>query len=431
MSNYSYVAVDPRGMESRGTLDVPDQSEAVRRIKEMGLFPTKVLAADKPRHRATPTQPQPGTAPRNWNLSNPAWGGGIRAGTLVVFTRQLATLVEAGMPLLRGLRTLHEQAENRALRRIIEALSLVIENGSSFAEALALHPRVFNRLYVNMVKAGEIGGVLDVTLRRLAEFMEKAQRIKGKVKAAMYYPCAVLCVATIILTVLMTYVVPRFKEVLEGLLSGGRMPTFTLFVLRLSEVMRHHLLLAVVIAAALGVGFLYALRTSWGRWSFDQFKLAMPVLGPVFRKVAISRFSRTLGTLLSSGVPILQALTIVKETAGNVVIGEVISDVHQQVKEGDPIAPALKDSRVFPAMVAGMVDVGEQTGALPEMLLKIADTYDDEVDNSVNAMTSLLEPIMIVLLAVIVGGIVVALFLPLVSFTTQADPFGQSSSADN
>jgi type IV pilus assembly protein PilC len=431
MSNYSYVAVDPRGRESRGTLDVPDQSEAVRRIKEMGLFPTKVLAADKPRHRATATQPPRGTAPRSWNLPNAAWGGSIRAGTLVVFTRQLATLVEAGMPLLRGLRTLQEQAENRALRRIIEALSVVIENGSSFAEALALHPRIFNRLYVNMVKAGEIGGVLDVTLRRLAEFMEKAQRIKGKVKAAMYYPCAVLCVATIILTVLMTYVVPRFKEVLEGLLSGGRMPPFTLFVLRLSEAMKHHLLLAVVIAAALGVGFLCAMRTRGGRWSVDQFKLTMPLLGPVFRKLAISRFSRTLGTLLSSGVPILQALTIVKETAGNVVIGEVISDVHQQVKEGDPIAPALKGSRVFPAMVAGMVDVGEQTGALPEMLLKIADTYDDEVDNSVNAMTSLLEPIMIVLLAVIVGGIVVALFLPLVSFTTQADPFGQGGSADN
>jgi type IV pilus assembly protein PilC len=390
-----------------------------------------VLAADKDRHRASATQPRQATARRSWNLSIPAWGGGIRAASLAVFTRQLATLVEAGMPLLRGLRTLQEQAENRALRRIIEALSLEIENGSSFAEALALHPRIFNRLYVNMVKAGEIGGALDVTLRRLAEFMEKAQRIKGKVKAAMYYPSAVLCVAIIILTVLMTYVVPRFKEVLEGLLGGGRMPPFTLFVLRLSDAMRHHLLLALVAAAALGAAFLCALKTGWGRWSFDQFKLAMPLLGPVFRKVAISRFSRTLGTLLSSGVPILQALTIVKETAGNVVIGEVISDVHEQVKEGDPIAPTLKASGVFPAMVAGMVDVGEQTGALPEMLLKIADTYDDEVDNSVNAMTSLLEPIMIIFLAVIVGSIVVALFLPLVSFNTQADPFGTNGRGEN
>jgi len=424
MSNYSYVAVDPRGIESRGTLDVSDQSEALRRIKEMGLFPTKLLAADKPRHRPAGTGPRPEAASRSWDVSIPLWGPSIRTTTLVVFTRQLATLVEAGMPLLRGLRTLEEQAENRALRRIIEALALVIENGSSFAEALALRPRVFNGLYVNMVKAGEIGGALDVTLSRLAEFMEKAQRIKGKVKAALYYPCAVLSIAVIVLTLLMTYVVPRFKGVLEGMLDGGQLPTFTLFILRLSEAVKHNLIFLLVGVAALGMALLFALRTAWGRWTFDQLKLGMPLLGPIFRKVAISRFSRTLGTLLGSGVPVLQALTIVKETAGNVVIGEVITDVHQQVKEGDPIAPTLKASGVFPAMVAGMVDVGEQTGALPEMLLKIADTYDDEVDSSVSALTSLLEPLMIVFLAVIVGGIVVALFLPLATLTTQADPFG-------
>jgi len=282
-----------------------------------------------------------------------------------------------------------------------------------------------------MVKAGEIGGALDVTLRRLADCMERAQKIKGKVKAAMYYPCAVLCVATAILTLLMTYVVPRFKDVLEGLLGGGRMPPFTLFVLRVSEAMKNHILLAALAVAGLGIVFLGALGTRWGRWSFDQLKLVMPLVGPVFRKVAISRVSRTLGTLLSSGVPVLQALTIVKETAGNVVVGHVISSVHQQVKEGDPIAPTLKASGVFPAMVAGMVDVGEQTGALPEMLLKIADTYDDEVDNSVTAMTSLLEPIMIVFLAVVVGSIVIALFLPLTSFTSQAGEFGQNGPGEN
>ncbi len=431
MSNYSYVAVDPQGVESRGTLDVSDQHEALRRIKEMGLFPTKVLAADRARPHAPRVQPRAGTAPARWRLRIPGWGGGIKSTTLTVFTRQLATLVEAGLPLLRGLRILQEQAENRALRRIILELSLVIESGSSFAEALALHPRVFNRLYINMVKAGEVSGALDLTLRRLADFMEKAQKIKAKVKAAMYYPCAVLCVATGILTLLMTYVVPRFKDVFEGLLGGGQMPAFTMFVLRLSDAMRSHILLALTLGVALVIAFLCGLRTGWGRWSFDRFKLAMPLLGPVFRKVAISRFTRTFGTLLGSGVPILQALTIVKETAGNVVVAEVISDVHRQVKEGDPITPALKASGVFPAMVAGMVDVGEQTGALPEMLLKIADTYDDEVDNAVGAMTSLLEPIMIVFLAVIVGSIVVALFLPLVSFPMQPDNFGQNGPAGN
>ena len=420
MSNYSYVAIDPQGVESRGTLDVSDQAEALRRIKEMGLFPTKVLSASRCSHRPAQAQPNPRAEPRTWNLPCLAWGSGIGTKTLTAFTRQLATLVEAGMPLLRGLKTLQEQAESRPLRRVIRELSLTIENGSSFAEALALRPKVFNGLYVNMVKAGEIGGALDVTLRRLAEFMEKAQKIKGKVRAAMYYPCAVLCVATGILTILMTYVVPRFRVVLEGLLGGGQMPAFTMFILGISEFVKHHILLGAVAGAAFGVAFLLALRTGWGRWSFDRFKLAMPLLGPIFRKVAISRFSRTLGTLLSSGVPILQALTIVKGTAGNVVVGRVISDVHQRVKEGDPIAPALKVSGVFPAMVAGMVDVGEQTGALPEMLMKIADNYDDEVDNSVSAMTSLLEPIMIVFLAVIVGSIVIALFLPLFNFNPDA-----------
>jgi type IV pilus assembly protein PilC len=430
MSNYSYVAVDPQGVESRGTLDVSDQTEALRRIKEMGLFPTKVLAAGRRAQRAAQDHPRPRAERKTWNLAFLAWGGRVGATTLTAFTRQLATLVEAGMPLLRGLRTLQEQAESRALRRVIGELSLTIENGSSFAEALALRPKVFNGLYVNMVKAGEIGGALDVTLRRLAEFMEKSQKIKGKVKAAMYYPCAVICVATAILTLLMTYVVPRFKAVLEGLLGGGQMPTFTMFVMRVSEAMTHHILLGVVAAAALGVAFLLALRTVWGRRSFDGFKLAMPLVGPIFRKVAISRFTRTLGTLLSSGVPILQALNIVKETAGNVVVGRVISDVHQHVKEGDPIAPALKASGVFPAMVAGMVDVGEQTGALPEMLMKIADNYDDEVDNSVSAMTSLLEPIMIVFLAVIVGSIVVALFLPLFNFNPDG-PASSNGRGDN
>jgi type IV pilus assembly protein PilC len=421
MSNYSYVAVDPQGAETRGTLNVPDQSEALRRIREMGLFPTKVFGADGPFGPAARTQPRRRPAPKLSNLSIPAFGRRVKAGPLGVFTRQLTTLLEAGMPLLRGLRTLEEQAEDRELKRVIGELSLAIESGSSFGEAVAMHPRIFNRLYVNMVKAGELSGALEVTLRRLAEFMEKARKIKGKVKAAMFYPCAVLLVAAGILVLLMVFIVPRFQMVFDGLLGGRPMPTFTLFVMRVSEVVQHQFFMTSIIAIALATGLLLALQTAWGRWSFDQFKLAAPVVGPVLRKLAISRFSRTLGTLVSSGVPILQALNIVKETAGNVVVGDVVSTVHERVKEGDPIAPTLKASGVFPAMVAGMVDVGEQTGALPEMLMKIADNYDDEVDNSVSAMTSLLEPIMIVLLAVIVGSIVIAMFLPLIAIM-QGDP---------
>jgi type IV pilus assembly protein PilC len=426
MSTYAYVAVDPQGTEARGTLDVADQSEALRRIKQMGLFPTKVSARDpvgRKVGRLKTSSPHPVRLPRGEGgvlaaaRSIRLFGGRIKPATLALFTRQLATLAEAGLPLLRGLRILQEQEEKPAMRRVIGDLALAIESGSSFAEAVEAQPKVFNRLYVNMVKAGEIGGALEVTLTRLAEFMEKAQKIKGKVKAAMFYPCAVLTVAAGVVGLLMVFVVPRFKEVFQGLLEGAQLPAFTRFVLGISEGIKNHIIGAVVVMAALGIVFLLALRTKPGRRWFDYFKLTMPVLGPVFRKAAISRFARTLGTLVGSGVPILQALTIVKETAANVVLGRVISNVHDSVKEGDAIAPTLKASRVFPAMVAGMVDVGEQTGALPEMLMKIADNYDEQVDNATTAMTSLLEPIMIVFLAVVVGSIVIAMFLPIIAIT--------------
>lgn len=416
MSNYAYVAVDPQGSEMRGTLEVADQSEALRRIKEMGLFPTKVMARNA---KARAPGGRARGAGRGFNLALPWPGRKVKPAALTAFTRQLATLLEAGMPLLRGLRMLQEQAEDRALGQIIGELSLTIENGGSFAEAVGQHPKVFNELYLNMIKAGEIGGAVDVSLKRLAEFMEKARRIKGKVKSAMYYPACVLTVALGILILLTVYVVPRFQSVFEGLLGKDQMPRFTLFVFNLSSSAKNHLLLTALLAAGIGVTYGFGLRTKYGRMLFDQFKLKMPILGPVFRKAAISRFSRTLGTLVSNGVPILQALTIVKATAGNVVVGDVVAKLHDRVKEGDAIAPTLRGSRVFPAMVAGMVDVGEQTGALPEMLMKIADNYEDEVDNAVNSMSSLLEPLLILFLAVVVGSIVVAMYLPLIVLMTR------------
>jgi type IV pilus assembly protein PilC len=294
-------------------------------------------------------------------------------------------------------------------------LGTAIEGGSTFSEALAQHPKVFNKLFVNMVKAGEIGGVLEVVLRRLSEFMEKAQKIKGKVIAAMFYPCAVIVVATAIMGVLLVLVIPKFKEVFSGALTGGKeLPAFTQVVLNISDAVRLHFVVTVLCIVALFILFQIAVHTKLGRRIFDQLKLKMPVLGPVVSKVAISRFTRTLGTLVSSGVPILQALTIVKETSGNVIVAKAVQDVHESVKEGETITAPLEASRVFPPMVISMVDVGEQTGALPEMLMKIADNYDEEVDNAVASMTSLLEPIMIVFLAVIVGSIVIAMFLPLI-----------------
>jgi type IV pilus assembly protein PilC len=303
------------------------------------------------------------------------------------------------------------------LKKIIGEVAQSIEGGSTFSEGLAQHPKVFNRLYVNMVKAGEMGGVLEVVMKRLADFMEKAQKIKGKVVAAMFYPAAVITVAVSIMGILMVFVIPKFKEIFAGM--NIELPEFTKLVLAISEMVKDHALMTLGGLFACFVALKLFLRTKFGRRLFDRLKMHVPAIGPVISKVAISRFSRTLGTLVSSGVPILQALTIVKETSGNIIVGEAVSAVHESVKEGETITAPLEASKVFPPMVISMVDVGEQTGALPEMLMKIADNYDEEVDNAVAAMTSLLEPIMIVLLAVIVGSIVIALFLPLIKLMDQ------------
>ena len=318
---------------------------------------------------------------------------------------------------------LERQEKNLTLKGVIADLALAIEGGSTFSEGLAQHPKVFNRLYVNMVKAGELGGVLEVVLNRLSEFMEKAQKIRGKVKAAMFYPCAVMFVAVTILTILMVFVIPKFELVFKDMLEGQSLPAFTDFVLSVSRAIAGHFVVALISIVSFFIALKLFTRTRFGRRLFDRLKLNFPILGPVISKVAISRFTRTLGTLVSSGVPILQALTIVKETSGNVIVGEAVSAVHESVKEGETITAPLEASNVFPPMVVSMVDVGEQTGALPEMLMKIADNYDDEVDNAVSAMTSLLEPVMIVFLAVVVGSIVIALFLPLISLIDQlGDP---------
>jgi len=420
MPKFSYVAMDSRGKETKGVLEVGSQNEAIGRIKEMGFFPTKVVAVDKSKDAKGQPAAKGKTAKKgglnlNISIKIPGLSGRVKSKVLTVFTRQLATLVEAGLPLLRGLRVLEKQERHPTLKKILSDLGTSIEGGSTFSEALAQHPKVFNRLFVNMVKAGEMGGVLEVVLKRLSEFMEKAQKIKGKVIAAMFYPVAVMVVAVAIMGVLMVMVIPKFKEIFEGTLGNGRkLPGFTLFVLNISDMIKNHFIMTVVAFVVLVILFNVFIRTKVGRRLFDRFKLNMPVLGPVISKVAISRFTRTLGTLVSSGVPILQALTIVKETSGNVIVGNAVAAVHESVKEGETITAPLEASNVFPPMVISMVDVGEQTGALPEMLMKIADNYDEEVDNAVAAMTSLLEPIMIVFLAVIVGSIVIAMFLPLI-----------------
>ncbi|MGC8829822.1 MAG: type II secretion system F family protein [Verrucomicrobiia bacterium] len=437
MPKFSYVALDSRGKETKGTIEVASQSEAITRIKDMGLHPTRVVELDKgkqqkPQEKTAKPAAEKGAPAKkglnfniNLNIKIPFLGGKVKPKVLTAFTRQLATLVDAGLPLLRGLRVLERQERNPTLKRVIADLAASIEAGSTFSEALAQHPKVFNRLFVNMVRAGELGGVLEVVLNRLAEFMEKAQKIKGKVISAMFYPAAVITVATVILGVLMVYVVPKFKAIFNDLLGPGKeLPQFTQIVLSISDAIANHFFITMACVIAFVIMLNIFIRTKAGRKLFDRFKLNMPVVGQVMKKAAIARFTRTLGTLVSSGVPILQALTIVKETSGNAIVADAVAAVHESVKEGETITAPLESSGIFPPMVISMVDVGEQTGALPEMLMKIADTYDDEVDNAVAAMTSLLEPIMIVFLAFIVGSIVIALFLPLI---TIIDQLGDSS----
>ncbi|MDA7915755.1 type II secretion system F family protein [Verrucomicrobia bacterium] len=418
MPVFEYTAMTSKGEEEKGTLEVGNQSEAVTKLKEMGFFPTKVVEVNKGGGAAKGGGKAKGKSKAKKGggiqIKIPGFGGKVKNKVLTTFTRQLATLVDAGLPLLRGLRVLQKQEKNVTLREITEELAIAIEGGATFSEALAQHPKTFNKLFINMVKAGELGGVLEVVLNRLAEFMEKAEKIKGKVKAAMFYPVAVLIVAVGILALLMIMVVPKFEAIFADMLGDEPLPKFTRIVLAISAQIKDNTIETIIGVVLLYIIFKLITRTQKGQFGWHKFLLIMPVLGPVISKVSIARFSRTLGTLISSGVPILQSLAIVKDTSGNVVIAGAVQGIHESVKEGETIVAPLEESKVFPPIVISMVDVGEQTGALPEMLMKIADNYDEEVDNAVAAMTSLLEPIMIVCLAVIVGSIVIALFLPLI-----------------
>jgi len=424
MPKFKYVALDAKGKEMTGVIEAESTTIAIGRIREMGYFPTNVTEmgtkGGNPMRapNAASGQAAGKSLAAGWTQINISTGR-VRSKVLTSFTRQLATLIDAGLPLLRGLRVLEKQERNVTLKRCLSEIGQAVEGGSTFSEALAHHPKIFNRLYVNMVRAGEAGGVLDVTLTRLADFQEKAQKIKNKVISAMVYPAVVMLVATSILIFLMVYIVPKFQEIFADLLGGKGLPLLTQFVLNASHLIRQRFpaVAAVLVSVVILVKLLG--KTGSGRYLIDRLKLDAPVFGQLLRRAGIARFTRTLGTLVASGVPILQALNIVRETSGNAVIAKAVSRVHDSVKEGERVVHALEASRVFPPMVISMVDVGEETGALPDMLMKIADVYDDEVDNAVAALTSLLEPIMIVFLAVIVGTIVIAMFMPLISIITQ------------
>jgi type IV pilus assembly protein PilC len=339
----------------------------------------------------------------------------IKSKALSVFTRQVAILLKAGMPILRTLEVLIRQEKNKGFRKVLEDIADVIRSGGNVSEGMGAHPQIFDRLYVNMVKAGEAGGVMPTVFDRLAVFIEKAEKIKGRVKSAMIYPIIIVCVAVTIVAILMVVVVPKFEDIFSGLLKGQPLPALTQYLLNASNFMKSHYLIAFGGLVGAWFAFQAFSRTAFGRKVLDWLVIHSPVVGDLFLKAAIARFTRTFGTLLSSGVPILQALTITRDTSGNVHVANAINVVHDRVKEGDNVAKPLESTHIFPGMVTSMIEVGEETGALPDMLTRIAETYDEEVDTAVDGLTAVIEPIMIVFMAVMVGTIVIALFLPLVS----------------
>jgi len=407
MPKFSYTAVDARGKQANGVVDASDQNDAITQIRQLGFYPQRL---DETKEAVAGAGTEKKVKVRK--------GGKVKSKVLTLFTRQLATLIEAGLPLMRSLNTLAKQERNPVMRSTMVQLATEVEGGGTFSEALAQHPRIFDKLYINMVKAGELGGVLEIVLNRLAEFQEKSQKIKGKVMTAMVYPLVVLVIAGTILTFLLIFIVPKFQQIFQDALPGKPLPGITLFVIGCSHLLVSQWYIVFGSIAAVVIGFKALQTTPAGIAFLDAVALRLPVFGDLNSKTAISRFARTLGTLISSGVPILQALNITRETAGNTIVANAINKIHDSVKEGESVVGPMESSTIFPPMVTSMVQVGEETGQLPDMLVKVADVYENEVDNVVSGLTSILEPIMIVMLAVIVGTIVIALFMPMIGLVT-------------
>jgi len=354
--------------------------------------------------------------PEPLRLKIPGFGGRVKDKDLTVFTRQIATMINAGLPLVQSLEVLASQQLNKRFKGVLIKIREDVEGGSTFAASLKQHPTVFTPLYMSMVEAGEAGGFLDTVLNRLAGYIEKSMALRRKVKGAMIYPATIITVAVAVVIFLLIFVIPTFKALFEGF--GAALPLPTRIVLELSRLVKTHLLagLGTLVGAVFGVRFYY--RTEKGKKVIDSLLLRLPVIGPLIRKVSVAKFTRTLGTLLSSGVPILDGLNITARVAGNRVVEEAILKTRSSIAEGKTIADPLGASGIFPPMVVQMISVGEQTGALDSMLAKIADFYDAEVDQAVANLTTLLEPLMIVFLGVVVGGVIIAMYLPIFKLVT-------------
>jgi len=394
MPIFVWGGVDRQGNKQKGEIEADNQTIARQLLSRQGIVIRTLKDKPKDLMEFLPFTQQ-----------------GVKSRELVVFTRQFATLIDAGVPLVQCLDILQEQESNKTFKRIINQIKADVEGGKTFSEALKKHPNVFDTLFVNLVAAGEMGGMLDVTLNRLAAYIEKVERLKKKVKGAMTYPAVVVGIALLVVAVILTYVIPVFAQLFRE--AGAKLPPLTLIVIGLSDFMKayiHWIILGLILLVYLMRRFR---KTKKGREWSDSLMLRAPVFGILLRKVAIARFSRTLGTMLSAGVPILDSLDIVATTAGNAVIEKELRKARTSIAEGQTVAEPLSKSGVFPPMVVQMISVGEATGALDEMLTKIAEFYDEEVDIAVDALTSLLEPLMIVFLGVTIGGLLIAMYLPI------------------
>lgn len=395
MPKFRYTAMDQGGDEVTGTLEAPSEDAVISQLRDQGYRPVEIneksesFLSDIPLIGSSAADPE----------------------EIAIFTRQMATLLDAGLPLLRAVNVLEEQTENEDFKAILSKISQDIQGGSSFSEALAAHPDVFDDLYVNMVKAGEAGGVLDTVLERLAEFAEKRQELKGKIKSATMYPAIMFIIAILVVVFLLIFVLPTFISLFHEM--DVQLPLPTRIVVGVSNFLINYWWL--VLAGIVGFYFLYKwyYSTDSGEFNIDKMKLNIPVFGELFRKVQTARFARTLGTLVSSGVPILEAIDIVQDTIGNRVISDTMDDVHESISEGDTISEPLHESGVFAPMVTHMISVGEETGNLDGMLQRVADTYERQVDDTVEGLSSILEPILIVFMGITVGIIVMAMFFPM------------------
>ncbi len=417
MPTFAYVAANSAGSTQKGTIEAASGEEAVQKIKSQGLFPTSVLEQRKGGEKKKAIKNQDKKKKKGFALSI----GGVSTKMLTTFTRQMSTLQDAGLPLLRSLQILEDQQKPGKLKTVLGEVCESVSGGSTLSDAFAQHPKVFETLYVKMVAAGEIGGVLDVIMQRLAEFMEKGQRLKRRIIGAMIYPAVVISIAVLIVTGIMYFVIPKFQEIFNDF--DVELPGLTVWLIDASKWVAGQqpdqkvpgALWVLASPFILFFGMKLIRKTDFGRAATDVIRTKIPVIGVLIKKTAIARFTRTLGTLVAAGVPILEAILITRDTSGNYVFEKALTKVHDSVREGESFSKPLRDSKVCDALVVNMIDVGEETGDLDAMLMKIADNYEEEVDVAVASLLSLLEPFMVVILGGIVGTIVLALFLPLVA----------------